>query len=158
VQHFHYTLGGGSLFALFAALFFYFPKIFGVKLDERLGNWFTALFFTGFNLTFIPMGFAGLEGMARRVSTYPDAGHLALLNGLSSLGTLVIAISVAVFFANVLVSVLRREPVGNDPWGGYSLEWLTSSPPPEFNFHELPPIRSKLPAWDPAEARETLRL
>jgi cytochrome c oxidase subunit 1 len=157
VQHFHYTLGGGSLFALFAALFFYFPKIFGVKLDERLGKWFAALFFIGFNVTFIPMGFAGLEGMARRMSTYPDVAHLALLNGLSSIGTAIIAVSVVLFFVNVLVSVRNREPVGNDPWGGYSLEWLTSSPPPEFNFDELPPIRSKMPAWDVAEGREVSR-
>jgi len=158
VQHFHYTLGGGSLFALFAALFFYFPKIFGVKLDERLGKWFAALFFFGFNLTFIPMGFAGLEGMARRVSTYPDVGHLALLNLLSSVGTAVITISVILFFVNVVVSCVKREPVADNPWGGYSLEWLTSSPPPEFNFHELPPIRSKMPAWDVLEERGVSRV
>ncbi|MBV8153584.1 MAG: cbb3-type cytochrome c oxidase subunit I [Candidatus Eremiobacteraeota bacterium] len=148
VQHFHYTIGGGSMFALFGALFFWFPKIFGVRLDERMGKWTFALLFAGFNATFLPMAFMGLEGMARRVYTYPPIGHLALLNGIASFGALVMGVGTALFFINVVAAVRRRVPVPPNPWDGYSLEWLTASPPPEFNFHELPPIRSRIPAWD----------
>ena len=152
VQHFHYTIGGGSMFALFGAVYFWFPKMFGVKLDERLGRWFFALMFVGFNLTFIPMGFMGVEGMARRVFTYPAIGHLALLNALATAGAVLMTIGVVVFAIDVIVSVRRRVPVGDNPWGAYTLEWLTSSPPPEFNFEKLPPIRSRRPALDDAVA------
>lgn len=152
VQHFHYTLGGGSMFALFAALFFWFPKIFGVQLNERLGKWCFWLMFLGFNITFIPMGFMGIEGMARRVYTYPNIAHLALLNGIASAGGVVLALGVALFFVNVLVSAWAHRPVPANPWGGYSLEWATSSPPPEFNFTTLPPINGRRPVWDLAAA------
>jgi len=152
VQHFHYTLGGGSMFALFAALYFYFPKIFGVQLSERLGAWVFALMFIGFNVTFIPMGFMGLEGMARRVYTYPDIAHLGMLNGIATAGAIIIGIGAALFFVDVAVSsyayAWNRRRAAANPWGGYSLEWATSSPPPEFNFDALPPIRSRLPVWD----------
>jgi len=147
VHHFHYTLGGGSMFALFAALFFWFPKIFGVQLNERLGKWCFALMFIGFNMTFIPMAFMGVEGMARRVYTYPDIGHLASLNAVATIGGAILALGVVVFFVDVVVSVRARVPVADNPWGGYSLEWATSSPPPEFNFHTLPPIRGRRPLW-----------
>jgi cytochrome c oxidase subunit 1 len=149
VQHFHYTIGGGSMFALFAALYFWFPKMFGLRLSERLGRWVFALLFVGFNATFIPMGFMGLEGMARRVYTYPAMGHLPLLNAIATAGAALMAVGVALFFANVLMSLRRRAPMADNPWGGFSLEWLTSSPPPEFNFRAIPPIRSRRPALDP---------
>lgn len=148
VQHFHYTIGGGSMFALFGALYFWFPKMFGVKLNERLGRWFFALLFLGFNLTFIPMGFMGMEGMARRVFTYPAIGHLPLLNALATAGAGLMAIATAVFAIDVVTSVRKRVPVGDNPWGGYTLEWMMSSPPPEFNFDKLPPIRGRRPALD----------
>ncbi len=148
VQHLHYVIGGGSMFALFGALYFWFPKMFGVKLDERIGRWVFAFMFAGFNVTFIPMGFMGMEGMARRVSTYPPIGHLPLLNAVATAGAGLLAIGSVLFFVNVAISVYKRLPVPANPWGGYSLEWLTSSPPPEFNFEELPPIRSRRPVWD----------
>ncbi len=151
VQHFHYTIGGGSMFALFGALYFYFPKMFGVQLDERLGRWVFGLLFVGFNVTFVPMGFMGMEGMARRVYTYPAVEHLPLLNAVASAGALLMTVGVALFFVNVLVSVRRREPVPANPWGGYSLEWTTSSPPPEFNFDALPAVRGRRPALEGAE-------
>ena len=138
VHHFHYTLGGGSMFAMFGALFFWFPKIFGIRLGERLGKWCFWFMFAGFNLTFIPMAFMGLEGMARRVYTYPNVEHLALLNGLASLGGLLLAIGVLLFLANVVLSAWKHAPVPDNPWGGSSLEWSTSSPPTEFNFASLP--------------------
>ncbi|HTV92769.1 MAG TPA: cbb3-type cytochrome c oxidase subunit I [Verrucomicrobiae bacterium] len=156
VNHFHYTLAGGSMFALFAALYFWFPKMFGVQLSERLGAWCFALMFIGFNVTFIPMAFMGLEGMARRVYTYPNIAHLGLLNGIATLGSVVLACGVAIFFIDVVVSVYqhaRRQTVtADDPWGGYSLEWATASPPPEFNFDALPPIRSRRPLWDTVQS------
>lgn len=148
VHHFHYTLGGGSMFALFAALFFWFPKIYGVRLNERLGRWCFGLMYVGFNVTFLPMALMGIEGMPRRVYTYPDVGHLALLNGVASAGSVVLAAGVALFFVNILVSALARAPVPDNPWNGYSLEWVTASPPPEYNFVTLPAISSRRPAWD----------
>jgi len=149
VAHFHYTLGGGSLFALLAALFFWFPKIFGVKLDERLGKWCFWCMLVGFNVTFLPMHLMGLEGMPRRVVTYPAVGDLPWLNLLATVGSGIMAIAVVLLVVNIVVSSLAREPVADDPWeGGFSLEWATSSPPPEFNFDQLPPIRSERPVWD----------
>jgi cytochrome c oxidase subunit 1 len=153
VAHFHYTLGGGSLFAIFAAMFFWWPKMFGVKLDERLGKWCFWLLFIGFNVTFLPMHVMGLEGMPRRVFTYDAIGQLPLLNLIATAGSYIMCVGVVLFAWNVVYSALRREPVGDDPWGANSLEWATSSPPPEHNFHRLPPIRSERPVWDMRHAR-----
>ncbi len=155
VHHFHYTIGGGSLFALFAALFFWFPKIFGVQLNERLGKWCFALLFVGFNATFLPMAFMGLEGMARRVYTYPAYENLPALNAVSSVGALIMAFGVALFFANVWLAAWKHEPVSDNPWDAYTLEWATSSPPPEFNFTSIPPIHSERPVWDMNQAAKT---
>ncbi|MDB5073144.1 MAG: cytochrome oxidase subunit [Candidatus Eremiobacteraeota bacterium] len=149
IAHFHYTLGGGSMFAIFAALYFWFPKIWGAKLDERLGRIHFALMFLGFNLAFLPMFFLGVMGMPRRVYTYPAQAGWGLLNLSSSIGAALITIGTAVLVWNVIVSLRKKEPLPDDPWGGgYSLEWATSCPPPEFNFRALPPIRSKRPAFD----------
>ena len=148
VHHFHYVLGGGSLFAIFAALFFWWPKIFGYTLNEKVGHWVFWLLFIGFNVTFLPMAPMGLEGMPRRVYTYPDISHLAALNFVASIGAFIMAAGVLLFWVNVYVSAWQRRPAGDNPWNGYSLEWATSSPPPEFNFHAIPPIRSKRPVWD----------
>jgi len=148
VAHMHYVLGGGSLFAIFAALFFWWPKIFGHRLDERLGKWCFWLLFVGFNVTFFPMHFMGLEGMPRRVFTYEATGQLPLLNAIASAGSYVMLAGVLAFAWNVVLSARRRVPAGDDPWGANSLEWSTSSPPPEFNFTALPKIRSERPAYD----------
>ena len=117
-------------------------------MNERLGRWCFALTFVGFNATFLPMGFMGLEGMARRVYTYPPVGHLPLLNAIATAGASIMTLGVALLFLDILLSALRRAPAPNDPWGGYSLEWYTTSPPPEFNFDSLPDIRSRTPIWD----------
>ncbi|MDQ2663288.1 MAG: cytochrome c oxidase subunit I [Candidatus Eremiobacteraeota bacterium] len=148
VSHFHYVLAGGSLFAIFAALFFWFPKIFGIKLGERSGKWCFALLFVGFNATFFPMYIMGIEGMPRRVFTYANTGDLATLNLIASLGAAMMFVGVLVFIVNVIASAIERAPVGDNPWDGYSLEWATTSPPPEFNFTSLPPIHSERPVFD----------
>ncbi len=148
VAHMHYVLGGGSLFAIFAALFFWWPKMFGVKLHEGLGKWCFWLLFVGFNVTFFPMHQLGLDGMPRRVFTYANQGQLPGLNMIATIGSYVMLAGVLVFVWNVVVSTLKREPVGADPWRANSLEWWTTSPPPEHNFDTLPPIRSERPVFD----------
>lgn len=148
VSHFHYTLAGGSLFAVFAAIFFWFPKAFGFRLRETLGKWAFALLFVGFNTTFLPMYFMGLEGMPRRIVTYADTGSLAALNLVSSLGAGLMFVGVSLVLLNIVVSARVRERAPQNPWDGYSLEWATASPPPEFNFTQLPPIQSERPVFD----------
>jgi cytochrome c oxidase subunit 1 len=148
VAHFHYVLGGGSLFAIFAALYFWFPKFTGFMLDDKLGRWHFWLLFVGFNLTFFPMHFLGIMGMVRRIYTYPDLPGWSTLNGIATAGAAIQAVAVLVFIANVYVSSRRRVPAGDNPWDAYSLEWATSSPPPELNFDALPPIRSERPTFD----------
>jgi cytochrome c oxidase subunit 1 len=148
VAHFHYVLGGGSLFAIFAAIYFWFPKVFGYRLSETLGKWHFWLMFIGFNLTFFPMHFLGVMGMVRRVYTYPDLPNWSFFNGIASVGATLQAIAVFVFLANILVSMRKRTPAGDNPWDAYSLEWATTSPPPERNFHSLPTITSERPTFD----------
>jgi cytochrome c oxidase subunit 1 len=149
IAHFHYTLGGGSMFAIFAALYFWFPKIWGVKLGERLGRVHFVLMFLGFNLAFFPMFLLGMLGMPRRVYTYAPFESWGALNLASTAGAALITVGTAVLVWNVIVSVRKREQLPDDPWGGgYTLEWATSCPPPEFNFRAIPPIRSRRPAFD----------
>ncbi|MDX6410734.1 MAG: cytochrome c oxidase subunit [Gaiellaceae bacterium] len=148
VAHFHYTLFAGSLFGLFAGLYYWWPKVFGWLLGEPLGKVHFWLLFVGTNLTFFPMFILGYEGMQRRTADYRNVSDLASLNTLSSAGAALIAVSMLVFAANVVVSARRRVPAGNDPWGGHTLEWWTTSPPPRHNFESLPPIRSYAPLYD----------
>jgi cytochrome c oxidase subunit 1 len=148
VAHFHYVLGGGSLFAIFAALFFWWPKMFGYLLDERLGTWCFWFLFVGFNVTFLPMHFMGLAGMPRRVFTYDATGPLPALNLIATIGSYLMLVGVVLFAWNVLVSVRRGARAPDNPWDAYSLEWATSSPPPEHNFDAMPQIRSERPTWD----------
>jgi len=152
VAHMHYVLGGGSLFAIFAALYYWFPKMTGYMLNERLGKIVFALTFVGFNMTFWPMHVLGLRGMQRRIADYqPSLGpeqSLTTPNLVATLGTYIMTIGALLFLWNVFQAFRRKVPAGNDPWGGYTLEWYTSSPPPEHNFHSLPPIRSERPVFD----------
>jgi cytochrome c oxidase subunit I len=148
VAHMHYVLGGGSLFAIFAGVYYWFPKMTGIRLSERIGKlgfWFT---FIGFNMTFWPLFVVGLRGMPRRIQTYPASAGWTDPNLLASIGFGVLTIGVLLFLVNLVVSIRKKEPAGEDPWGGYTLEWVTTSPPPEHNFDWLPPIRSERPAFD----------
>ncbi|HMC05962.1 MAG TPA: cbb3-type cytochrome c oxidase subunit I [Solirubrobacterales bacterium] len=153
VAHFHYTLFGGSLMGGFAAAYYWLPKATGFLLRESLGKLNFALLFVGVNLTFFPMFLLGYDGMQRRVADYsPDAG-LTTNNMLATIGAFVIALGILTFIVNVVVSMRRREPAGDDPWQGQTLEWATTSPPPRLNFAALPPIRSYAPLLDLRERR-----
>ena len=148
VAHFHYTLFAGSVFGLFAGLYLWWPKATGYLLDERLGKWHFWLMVIGTNVTFLPMFGLGLEGMPRRVSTYSTVSGFGTLSLISTCGAFVIALAMAVFVVNVVVSIKRRIPAGPDPWRGQTLEWVTASPPPRYNFSALPPIHSFTPLLD----------
>jgi cytochrome c oxidase subunit I len=148
VAHFHYTLFAGSLFAGFAAAYYWFPKWTGAMLRDSLGKVHFALIVLGTNLTFFPMFLLGYDGMPRRVADYASDAGFTDLNRLSTLGSYFIALGVAVFLYNLFVSLRKREPAGDDPWEGHSLEWATSSPPPRYNFRSLPPITSHAPLLD----------
>jgi cytochrome c oxidase subunit 1 len=148
VAHLHYVLFGGSVFGVFAASYFWFPKMTGRRLSEGIGKVHFWLHFIGFNLTFFPMHNLGLAGMPRRVADYdPNAGW-TILNFASSVGAFIIALSFAVFLYNVITSLIGGERVGDDPWQANTLEWATTSPPPPYNFDRLPPIRSERPLFD----------
>jgi len=148
VAHFHYVLIGGAVFPLFAAFYYWFPKITGRMLSERLGRWNFWLFFIGMNLTFFPMHQLGLEGMPRRVYTYlPETGW-GDLNLLASIGAVIIAISMLIFVINVAGSLRNGVLAGDDPWGGETLEWATSSPPRHYNFTHIPVVASRAPMWE----------
>jgi cytochrome c oxidase subunit 1 len=148
VAHFHYVLFGGAMFALMAAFYYWWPKVFGHALGERLGKMHFWLWFIGFNLTFGPFHLLGLQGMPRRIYTYPDGMGWNFWNMLSTVGAYLIAFSVLVFIANVALSRRKAEPAGADPWDARTLEWSTPSPPPEYNFAEIPLVRDRDAFWD----------
>ena len=148
VAHFHYVLIGGAVFPLFAAFYYWMPKITGRMLSEAAGKWHFWLFFLGFNLTFFPMHMLGLRGMPRRVYTYPAEMPWATLNLLASCGALLMAAAVVIFLANFFRSFKYGERAGNNPWGASTLEWATTSPPPEYNFLDPPTVSSRDPLWD----------
>jgi cytochrome c oxidase subunit 1 len=153
VAHLHYVLIGGGLFPLFGGFYYWFPKITGRMLSERVGKLNFWLFFIGVNVTFFPMHILGLEGMTRRIYTYlPETGW-GPLNMLSSLGAVIIVVSVGVFIVNVLYSWKRGAPAGDNPWGAPTLEWATESPPPPYVFLHVPVCTSEHPLWDEAETR-----
>jgi len=153
VGHFHYTLFAGSMFALFAGVYYWFPKVTGRFLGDRMGRVHFWLLVLGTNLTFFPMFVLGYLGMTRRVADYPDQPGLDWLNLISSAGAAVTGVAMLVFLWNVLVSLTGGEPAGDDPWGGHTLEWATTSPPPRHNFDSLPPVRSFAPLLDLREER-----
>jgi cytochrome c oxidase subunit 1 len=148
VAHFHYVLFGGSLFALTAGAYYWWPKMFGRMLDERLGKLHFWLMFIGFNLTFFPMHFVGLNGMPRRVYTYQPGLGFEWLNQLETVGAFVLALSFAVFIYNFLKAWRSEQRAPADPWSGATLEWSIPSPPPEWNFDQTPVVHSRDPLWE----------
>ncbi len=148
VAHFHYVLFGGSLFALMAGFYYWFPKAAGRMLGETLGRWHFWLLLIGFNLLFGPMHISGLMGMPRRVYTY-QAGHgWQIWNQVSTVGALVMGVGFLFFFVNLFKSLRGSAPAGDDPWDAWTLEWATSSPPAPYNFERIPTVRSRRPLWD----------
>ncbi|MBV8072933.1 MAG: cytochrome c oxidase subunit I [Acidobacteriaceae bacterium] len=148
VGHFHFTLAEGLVFGIFAGLYYWFPKITGRMYNEKLGKWHFWLFVIGVNLTFIPMHFAGILGMPRRIYTYQAGRGWEFWQFSATIGAYIQAIAVAIYVWNVVHSAIKGEPAGDDPWDGWTLEWATTSPPPEYNFEKLPVVRSSRPLWD----------
>ena len=148
VAHFHYTLVGGFLFGIFAGIYYWYPKAVGRMLDRRLGIWHFWLFAIGFHLTFDPQHFAGVLGMPRRIYTYEEGRGWEVYNLISSVGVIAQAAGILCFVVNLVRSYLKGEPAGEDPWDAWTLEWATTSPPPEYNFETLPVVRSSRPLWD----------
>ena len=147
VAHIHYVLFGGAIFAIFAGIFYWFPKITGRMYDETLGKinfWVT---FVGFNIAFFPQHFLGLDGMPRRIYTYDAAMGWNFWNGVSTLGAIVLAIGILIFMHNMVKSWRKGEPAGGDPWDGRTLEWSIPSPPPEYNFAEIPTVYDRDDWW-----------
>ncbi|TMD27922.1 MAG: cytochrome c oxidase subunit I [Chloroflexi bacterium] len=153
VAHLHYVLFGGSVFAIFAGIYYWFPKITGRLLNRTLGEWHFWLTFIGFNGTFLIMHTLGLEGMPRRIWTYSNEAW-ALTNMIITLSSFLIAFAVLVFLINIIHSWNNGEIAGNDPWQGNTLEWATTSPPPPYNFERVPPVRSFMPVRDLRESGE----
>lgn len=148
VAHMHYVLFGGTMFAVFAGMYYWFPKVTGRMLSERLGAWHFWLTIIGFNMAFFVQHFLGILGMPRRVFTYPNLPNWGLLNLISTIGAMILALAVGVLFWNMVWSAQRGKLAGDNPWKAWTLEWATTSPPPSHNFDQVPPIRSRRPLWD----------
>jgi cytochrome c oxidase subunit I+III len=147
VAHLHYVLIGGAVFPLVAAWYYWYPKITGRLMSERLGRWAFGLFFAGFNLTFFPMHVLGLHGMPRRVYTYPPQTGWGSLNMLASIGAVFMACGVATVIVDAIRSARVGVLAGDNPWDAGTLEWATSSPPPNSNFIAPPTVAGAYPVW-----------
>jgi cytochrome c oxidase subunit 1 len=148
VAHFHYVIFGGSLMGLFAGLYAYFPKFTGRLLDERLGKWHFWVNFIGSNLAFFPMHFSGLLGMPRRIWTYDAGQGWDTFNMESTIGAYIVGIATLILVYNIWKSRTSGKIAGNDPWGAGTLEWSIPSPPPPYNFAQIPRVTSRYPLWD----------
>ncbi|MEO8242928.1 MAG: cytochrome c oxidase subunit I [bacterium] len=148
VAHLHYVLLGINVFPVIGGLHFWFPKMSGRILDDRLGKWTFWTMFVGFNAAFFPMHITGLMGLPRRIYTYPAAMGVGWLNLVSTIGAFVFAVGVLLFLINVAKSLRAGQAAGNNPWDAPTLEWATTSPPPVYNFATIPQVASRYPLWE----------
>jgi len=148
VAHFHYVILGGIVFAVFAGSYYWYPKVIGRMLDETLGKWHFWLFLIGFHLTFDFMHIPGLLGMPRRIYTYQPGRGWDIWNLIVSIGVIFQVAGVAIWALNVVWSYFKGKRAGKDPWDAWTLEWSTSSPPPDYNFATIPVVHSRRPLWD----------
>jgi cytochrome c oxidase subunit I+III len=157
VAHFHYVLIGGAVFPLIGGIYYWYPKMTGRMLDETLGKWNFWTLFIGFNVTFFPQHLLGLRGMPRRVYTYPSDVGWNTLNLISSLGAVLLVVGGVLLIYNVARSLRVGAIAGDNPWGAPSLEWATSSPPPVYNFLELPVVEGRHALWDRTQPTPVVR-
>jgi len=148
VAHFHYVLIGGLLFTIFAAFYYWYPKVTGKMMSHKLGLWHFWTFLLGFHITFFPQHISGFLGMPRRIYTYQSERGWDELNLISSLGVILQMIGVAFFVFNLLWSYWKGKKAGDDPWDAWTLEWATTSPPAPYNFEKEPVVHSRRPLWD----------
>ena len=148
VAHLHYVLFGGSILSIFSGVYYWFPKISGRMLSERLGVWHFWFMMVGLTLTFLPMHFLGLIGMPRRIYTYGAESGWGPLNFIQTVGAVVLTIGLLIFLWNLFSSLRRGKLAGPDPWDAWTFEWATASPPPPHNFDTLPVVKSRRPLWD----------
>ena len=148
VAHFHFVLIGALLFTIFAAIYYWFPKVTGRMLSERLGRWHFWLFVAGFNLTFLVMHIPGMLGMPRRIYTYPADRGWEIWNLVVSVGVPLQIAGILIFVVNIVRSLRQGPPAGDNPWDAWTLEWATTSPPPPYNFEVVPVVSSRRPLWD----------
>lgn len=147
VAHIHYVLVGGALMALFAAGYYWYPKMTGRLLSEAIGKWNFWLVFIGFNVTFFPFHFLGILGMPRRIFTYAANLGLDTWNYVATVGVFILAAGILLYLVNLLWAWRNGAPAGGDPWDARTLEWATSSPPPVYNFATIPLVRGRDPLW-----------
>ncbi|HEX4121860.1 MAG TPA: cytochrome c oxidase subunit I [Verrucomicrobiae bacterium] len=148
VAHFHYVLFGGTLFGMMAGFYYWFPKMSGKMLSEKIGKWQFWLMVIGFNTTFMVQHFLGIMGMPRRAFTYPALPGWELLNMISTVGAFILGFSVLMLGYNIVWSLCRGAEAGANPWNAWTLEWATTSPPPAENFERVPEIHGRRPLWD----------
>jgi cytochrome c oxidase subunit 1 len=148
VAHFHFVLVGGILSMIFAAFYYWFPKMSGKMMNERLGKWHFWLMLIGFHMTFDLMHIPGVLGMPRHIYTYEADRGWGIWNLLISIGVIIQMVAITIFVWNLIRSLLWGEEAGPDPWDAWTLEWATTSPPPVYNFAEEPVVHSRRPLWD----------
>jgi len=154
VAHFHYVLIGGSVFALLAGIHYWFPLVFGRKVSEFWGKLSFWVVFVGFNTTFFPMHFLGLNGMPRRTAVYDGNMGWNTPNFIATIGAFILGIGIAIYFITIIYTYFKGEKAGRDPWDARTLEWSLPNPPPEYNFAVTPSVHARDAFWYEKHNRE----